>query len=256
MLELQRLAGNASVSQLVARSAANADEQEEDAGPSPVLDIVGKSGGEPLPDALRGDMEARLGADFGGVRVHHDAAASASADSVGAHAYTVGNDVVFRSDQWDPSSDSGRRTLAHELSHVVQQANGEVSGTPAPGGIRVSSPSDSFERAADRTADAAMAQPAPGPAGGASLAAGAGLTAQREAAAPGIEDEELEDDQLEARAIAVQREALQAEGNRPGPPEEEELGEGDEIAPPEQSAPGPDEELPDEEELKRQQQQG
>src|SRR5262249_22998146 len=144
-------------------------------------DIVGRGGGSPLPDALRAEMEGRLGADFGGVRVHTDSAASASAESVGAHAYTVGNDVVFRSDQWDPGSAAGRPTLAHQLTHVVQQAGGDVDGQDAPGGIRVSSPGDRFERAADRAADAAMASPAPTASAGPSLGAGV-ATAQREEA--------------------------------------------------------------------------
>ena len=80
----------------------------------------------------------------------------------------------------------------------------------------------------------------------------AGDAGKRGTAEPG--DEELEDDQLEAHAVGVQRAPLQAEGNRPGPPTEEELGPEDEIAPPEQSAPGPggEEQVPDEEEQKRQ----
>src|SRR5262249_33689696 len=72
MLELQRLAGNASVSRMLAReTAADADGAEPTGGAarSPVLDVVGRGGGEPLPPDIRTDMEGRLGADFGGVRV-------------------------------------------------------------------------------------------------------------------------------------------------------------------------------------------
>ena len=129
-------------------------DEPADGGRSPVLDVVGKGGGEPLTPDVRGEMEARLGADFGGVRVHRDGAASDSARAVDANAYTVGQDVVFRSDRWDPSSTEGKKTLAHELTHVVRQASGPVAGSPAPGGIDVSSPDDEFERAADRTANA------------------------------------------------------------------------------------------------------
>ena len=85
--------------------------------------------------------------------MHTDARASKSAEAVGANAYTVGSDVVFRSGQFNPSSPTGQRTLAHELAHVVQQSQGPVDGTDAPGGIRLSSPSDRFEQAADDTAD-------------------------------------------------------------------------------------------------------
>src|SRR6185369_12981558 len=197
MLELQRLAGNASVSRLVAREPAvpsEPDEETASAGHSPVLDVVGRGGGEPLAPDLRAEMEGRLGADFGSVRVHRDATASESAKAVDAHAYTVGTDVVFRADRWDPASSDGKHTLAHELSHVVQQANGPVDGTPAPGGIRVSSPTDEFEQAADRSADAALAGPSPaGRAADAGAgAATAGPSAQLEAA-PG--EEELEDEE-------------------------------------------------------------
>jgi hypothetical protein len=117
-----------------------------------------------LDTGLRTDMESRLGADFGDVRVHTDSQASQSAEAVNAHAYTVGNDVVFRSDRWNPDSTDGRQTLAHELTHVVQQRSGPVEGTPTGDGVRVSDPSDAFETAADATAAAAMRAPVAAPA--------------------------------------------------------------------------------------------
>jgi hypothetical protein len=158
MLELQRLAGNASVRRLVA------GDEEAPADRSPVLDVVGKGGGKPLAPDLRGDMEGRLGADFGDVRVHTDSQASRSAEAVNAHAYTVGSDVVFRSDRWNPDSSAGRQTLAHELVHVVQQRSGPVDGTATGDGVRVSDPHDSYEQSADRTAAAAMTGPVAVPA--------------------------------------------------------------------------------------------
>lgn len=148
MLRLQRDAGNGAVSDLV-------EEQR-----SPVLDVV-SSGGQPLEPAVRTDMESRMGHDFGDVRVHTDAAASASAKSVGAHAYTVGNNVVFQRDAYDPSSQAGRTTLAHELTHVVQQRSGPVDGTPTGGGVSVSDPGDRFERAASDNAERVMGESAP-----------------------------------------------------------------------------------------------
>ena len=149
---LQRTVGNASVVQLLGEG--------HDEEPSPVRKVVGSGGGRPLDRSLRSDMESRFGVDFGDVRVHTDSQASESARAVGANAYTVGSDVVFRSDQWSPDTDSGKRMLAHELTHVVQQKAGPVDGTPAPGGIRVSDPSDRFEREADQVADQVMASPA------------------------------------------------------------------------------------------------
>ncbi|MGH8905071.1 MAG: DUF4157 domain-containing protein [Egibacteraceae bacterium] len=97
------------------------------------------------------------GHDFSDVRVHTDGKASESARSVQAHAYTVGNDVVFQGGQYSPETDAGKRMLAHELTHVVQQRSGPLDGTPAPGGIQVSDHSDTFERAAERSADQVMA---------------------------------------------------------------------------------------------------
>jgi hypothetical protein len=149
LLDLQRAVGNAGASTLV-----------EEAGESPVHDVV-RSGGTPLDAGVRVDMESRFGQDFGDVRVHTGGAAHESAKSVNAQAYTVGSDIVFQNDRYDPSSDSGKHMLAHELTHVVQQRNGPVDGTDAGGGVKVSDPSDRFEREASTNADHIMATPAP-----------------------------------------------------------------------------------------------
>jgi Holliday junction resolvase-like predicted endonuclease len=82
--------------------------------------------GRPLEPELRQDMELRFGHDFSRVRVHADVAAGQSAKDVNAHAYTVGNDVVFGEGKFVPERHDGRLLLAHELTHVVQQS---VSGT-------------------------------------------------------------------------------------------------------------------------------
>lgn len=148
LLGLQRAVGNAGVSTLV--------EEER----SPVHDVVNSSGGSPLDSATRADMEGRLGHDFGDVRVHTDGAAHESAKSVNAQAYTVGSNVVFQRDKYDPSSDAGKHMLAHELTHVVQQRSGPVDGTEAGGGVKVSDPSDRFEREAVSNADRVMSAPA------------------------------------------------------------------------------------------------
>lgn len=149
LLRLQRVAGNGAVSGLV-------DEER-----SPVLDVVNSGGGRSLEPGLRSDMEGRLGADFGDVKVHTGADAHASAASVGAHAYTVGSNIVFQRDAYDPGSLAGQTTIAHELTHVVQQRSGPVDGTPSGGGVSVSSPSDRFERAAADNASRVMAAPSP-----------------------------------------------------------------------------------------------
>jgi hypothetical protein len=127
---------------------------------SPVHDVVNSGGGNPLDNATRADMESRFGQNFGDVRVHTDGAAHESARSVNAQAYTVGSDIVFQQDKFDPGSDSGRHMLAHELTHVVQQRSGPVDGTETGGGIKLSDPSDRFEREASANADHVMSQPA------------------------------------------------------------------------------------------------
>ena len=77
--------------------------------------------GQPLDANTRAFFEPRFGTDFSAVRIHTDTQAAESARSVNALAYTVGHNVVFNSGQYTPQSDSGKRLLAHELTHVVQQ---------------------------------------------------------------------------------------------------------------------------------------
>lgn len=158
---LQRSVGNAALGPMIQRSRAGAPEQSDDEPRSPVHDVISSGGGAPLDTETRTDLEARMGADFSDVRIHNDSSAHESAKGVGAHAYTVGNNVVFQRDAYDPSSPQGRTTLAHELTHVIQQRSGPVEGTEAPGGIRVSDPSDRFEREAVTNADRVLSDPAP-----------------------------------------------------------------------------------------------
>lgn len=173
LLHLQRTAGNAGVVQMLADEQAQDQQQEQ---PSPVHDVIGKGGGAPLDESTRSTMESSFGQDFSDVRVHTDSKASASAEAVGANAYTVGSDMVFRSGHFDASSPTGQRTIAHELTHVVQQRSGPVDGAEAPGGIRLSDPDDSFERAADHTADQVTSGSSSSPA-----AASSGTSVQLEA---------------------------------------------------------------------------
>ncbi|MCC2641072.1 MAG: hypothetical protein K0S45_1485 [Nitrospira sp.] len=88
--------------------------------PSIVQDVLASSG-QPLDAATRDFFEPRFGHDFGNVRVHADHAAAESARSVNALAYTVGSDVVFVGGRYAPATENGRRLLAHELVHVLQQ---------------------------------------------------------------------------------------------------------------------------------------
>jgi Domain of unknown function (DUF4157) len=120
---------------------------------SPVLEVVGKGGGQPLDPRVRADMESHLDADFSDVRIHTDAKAANSAAAVSAQAYTVGHEVVFGHSSFAPASPEGRHRLAHELVHVQQQRKGPVPGTDTGSGVAVSDPSDSFEQEAEATAN-------------------------------------------------------------------------------------------------------
>ena len=145
VLQLQRTVGNASVQRLLAGPAPS---------PAPrVEDVVGAGRGSPLESSLRARLEGLLGEDFGSVRIHTDAGATASARSLDAHAYTVGEDVVVQRGRYDPHTTAGLRLLAHELTHVLQQRSGPVSGVPTEDGLTVSVPSDPLEREAERVAE-------------------------------------------------------------------------------------------------------
>ena len=108
-------------SQLVRRRATSVGTGVTEA-PSIVHDVWNsRSPGQPLDAAMRAFFEPRFGHDFGNVRVHVDDNARESARAVDALAYTVGRDVVFASGQYAPAAPAGRKLIAHELSHVVQQ---------------------------------------------------------------------------------------------------------------------------------------
>ncbi|WP_411133210.1 DUF4157 domain-containing protein [Streptomyces sp. C10] len=154
---LQRTVGNAAFSALLAGQ----EQHRHGAGcghtapssvqRSPVQEVL-RAPGRPLDEPVRTDMETRLGADFSDVRVHTDASAHESAESVDAHAYTSGSHIVFQRGRYNTSSAAGRHMLAHELTHVIQQRNGPVAGTDRGDGTKVSDPSDRFEKEAEANA--------------------------------------------------------------------------------------------------------
>jgi hypothetical protein len=109
-------------------------------GPAPrSVDTALAGPGMPLEPAFRREMEQRFGYDFSRVRVHSGSTAEQSAHDVNADAYTVGQNIVFGAGRFARETQQGRRLLAHELTHVVQQGHaGAVDGrgvkaTPAPG---------------------------------------------------------------------------------------------------------------------------
>jgi hypothetical protein len=110
----------------------------------PVVRNVLCSPGQPLDLDTRSLMESRFHRDFSRVRVHTDARAAESARAVNALAYTVRQDIAFGEGQYAPGTEAGRRLLAHELVHTLQQSEAQSFPT------EVSSPSDSSEQEANR----------------------------------------------------------------------------------------------------------
>lgn len=95
------------------------------------------AGGEPLPEALRLDMEQRFQANFSRVRIHRDSRAAQASRGLGAAAFTIGNQIHFGAGQFNPESAAGRELLAHELTHTIQQGAAPQAGrsgqrSPAP----------------------------------------------------------------------------------------------------------------------------
>src|SRR5947208_13793639 len=80
-----------------------------------------RSPGQPLDAVSRAYFEPRFGQEFGNLRVHTSMSAARSAREVSAHAYTVGQNIVFATGRFAPATQTGRRLIAHELTHVVQQ---------------------------------------------------------------------------------------------------------------------------------------
>ncbi|WP_148668720.1 DUF4157 domain-containing protein, partial [Streptomyces sp. WAC05950] len=165
-MALQSGAGNAAVVQMLRRAGQLGDQDQEQhqhsdgcghdrpgqpaVQRSAVHDVL-RAPGRPMDNATRTDMEARLGADFSDVRIHDNSAAKASAAEVGARAYTSGSHVVIG------AGGNDKHTLAHELTHVIQQRQGPVAGTDNGAGLKVSDPSDRYEREAEANASRVMA---------------------------------------------------------------------------------------------------
>lgn len=118
----------------------------ETEAPSSVSDVL-NSAGQPLDADTRHFFEPRFGHDFSNVKIHTGGKAAKSSDDINAHAYTLGNNIVFNSQKYSPGTEQGKRLLAHELTHVVQQSNTmpaiiqkEDGATGPRGGTSVHSP--------------------------------------------------------------------------------------------------------------------
>jgi Domain of unknown function (DUF4157) len=137
---LQRQAGR------VAQEPSSQDQGPLNAEIAAVIDAE-HGHGHPIPGGARADLEQHLGAQFSAVRLHTGPRADVLSRAVRAEAFTTGTDVFFRSGMYDPVGSSGRRLLAHELTHVVQRSTGKIGRN---GGI--SQPTDAAEVQANEVA--------------------------------------------------------------------------------------------------------
>lgn len=125
---LQRCAGHCSNDWSIDRKAVdgNMSRRPSPISPTGTAPIEGlHGGGQPLHENLRGFFEPRLGVDLSAVRVHVDAATEEVARGISARAFTVGTDIGLRRAEYQPDSQQGRRLLAHELAHVLQQTGAD-----------------------------------------------------------------------------------------------------------------------------------
>lgn len=95
--------------------------------------LRGAGGGTPIPAGVRESLEAGLGTSLGSVRLHTGAASASLSDQVGAHAFTVGQDVHFAQGTYDPTTSRGYHLLAHEVAHTLQPDTGAIAGSLAVG---------------------------------------------------------------------------------------------------------------------------
>ncbi len=142
--------GGSGRSEAVLRRHGISDRTHEGRVPAGVGEVLSQPGAT-LEGDVRREMEGRFGHDFSAVRIHTDAAAARSAAALDARAYTVGNRIVFGEGGFAPHAQAGRRLLAHELTHVVQQQGASV---PQARFLKVGSAGDPAEREAETVADA------------------------------------------------------------------------------------------------------
>ncbi|KAA0930652.1 eCIS core domain-containing protein [Streptomyces apricus] len=230
MLALQRSVGNASVVQLLANErhshssscghslegpvqrrmhvAEHQHEDEQQAQAQAVHEVL-KSSGRPLDGPTLNEMQARHGgADFSTVRVHDDIKAQRSAAAIGARAYTSGENIVRGKDGFD------KKTLAHELKHVLQQREGPVAGTPTGGGLTLSDRNDHHEREAEASSNEVMAGPVPVQSAPATEGAESGPQSRTVAGSPNVQRARTKEESRGSRSSG-KRKADREKGESP-----------------------------------------
>ncbi|MEZ4868518.1 MAG: DUF4157 domain-containing protein [Caldilineaceae bacterium] len=173
-----------------------------------------RGGGQALDTSVQTKMGESMGADFSGVRVHTGSEAHQLNEQLSAKAFTTGSDIFFREGAYSPQSSSGQELLAHELTHVVQQSTGAVSGGAggSGSGMTVNAPGDRFEQEADSVAKsvttAATAPPVQRQ-----------TPEEEELQTKRLQRQEMEEDELQMQAMPEEEEPVQMQAM----PEEEEV---------------------------------
>lgn len=194
---IQRDVGNRGVQRMLAQreGGAGGPFEVDDETQGRINNLRGS--GQPLDVGIQQRMQDAMGYDFSGVNVHTSAEASSLSQALQAKAFTTGSDIFFNESAYQPHTADGQELLAHELTHVVQQGSGQVTG--GGGAMTVNAPGDSFEQQADAAAREVMSSPAGG-------------------GAEGVQRQEMPEEEE-----PVQTKALQSTAQREGLPEEEVL---------------------------------
>lgn len=203
--QLQRTAGNAAIQRLAAHQ--NMSLQQKSDGQTALDDdtaaaIQQEKGKGFAPDAaVTNPTSSVTQSDYSDVKIHTDAKADQLSRQLGAKAFTVGEDIYFRSGEYSPGSQDGQKLLSHELTHVTQQQQGAVSDGGPQAKMTVTAADDQFEKEADNVADAVAAKAGP------ESVSASGEAVQRET----IPEEGDLQMQRDASGEAVQREAMPEE---------------------------------------------
>jgi Domain of unknown function (DUF4157) len=165
VLRLQRCCGNHYVQKTLE---IDRNEQRETVTKGQVETEINEArgGGATLDSGVRAQMESSFGADFTSVRIHDNSQADSLNRSLSARAFTTGTDIFFRQGEYQPGSSDGRRLLAHELTHVIQQNSDKVQEKEVTStvprsfqpSLTVSEPHDAPELEAERMAHVVMEQ--------------------------------------------------------------------------------------------------
>ena len=152
LASLQQTVGNRAVQRLIAQRMGDGAFALDDETADRISSARG--GGKVLDPGMQESMGQVTGHDFSGVRVHTSSEADTLSKQLHARAFTTGQDIFFREGTYDPSSSAGKKLIAHELTHVVQQSGGGTG--KSLGRMTVHGPNDAFEQEANAVADRAV----------------------------------------------------------------------------------------------------